>query len=206
MFQGRPVNFWWARDENHWVLLSCRVSPILRCVSSDEGKPWFLLRKFGEMIHDSFFYVFWAQAPARGLYYPNYIGGFFQRQLQASPLKTIQSKSSWKVTGGFFVAHVEENKTFQNRDARSICFSQNIGGNNQFKLRLVLMFSFWNLTIFKYSSLIIVENEPLGVPKPAWLQGCLVILPLIPLEIGTKDGEKKQESKDANVEGIEVES
>lgn len=68
------------------------------------------------------------------------------------------------------------------------------------------MFSFWNLTIFKYSSLIIVENEPLGVPKPAWLQGCLVILPLIPLEIGTKDGEKKQESKDANVEGIEVES
>lgn len=35
MLQGRPVNFWWARDENHWVLLSCRVSPIFRCVSSD---------------------------------------------------------------------------------------------------------------------------------------------------------------------------
>lgn len=56
------------------------------------------------------------------------------------------------------------------------------------------------MVLFKYSSLIIVEGEPLkddfGVPKPVISnKGAEVILPLIPPGIGTKDGEKHKNQR-----------
>lgn len=57
---------------------------------------------------------------------PIILEGFFNSNYQASPLKTDQGMTSYKVTGGLFVAHVAEKK-HSKIGMLETCFSQILG-------------------------------------------------------------------------------